>query len=82
MFFAGLALGGGILFGERVPADAVRLVPLMIPVIGALLIPLTRRWERMGMDKRKAAAQSQRNENPTGPGQPKARPTPKQRRSG
>lgn len=82
MFFAGLALGGGILFGERVPQDAVRLVPVMIPVIGALLIPLTRHWERAGMAKRAAAARSNRPGKPSGPGEPKARPTPKQRKSG
>jgi hypothetical protein len=58
MFFATLALGGGILFGERVPQDRVGLLPILIPAVGLALIPLTRRWERMGIEKRKAEATS------------------------
>lgn len=54
MFFASLALAGGILFGERVPPDAVRALPIVIPTIGLLLIPLTRRWERKGIERRQS----------------------------
>ena len=64
MFFASLALGGGILFGERVPPDRVRLLPILIPAIGLLLIPLTRRWERSGIEKRRAEAQAKARGKP------------------
>jgi hypothetical protein len=53
MFFAGIALFSGILFGLEVPKDTV----LPIIVFGALiLIPVTRRWERSGISKRQAQA--------------------------
>lgn len=53
MFFAGIALFSGVLFGLRVPTDRA----VVIVVVGALiLIPVTRRWERAGMQKRQAEA--------------------------
>lgn len=53
MFFAGIALFSGVLFGLRVPTDKA----VAIVVVGALvLIPVTRRWERTGMQKRQAEA--------------------------
>lgn len=49
MFFAGIALFSGVLFGLKVPADKA----VLIVVVGALvLIPVTRRWERTGIQKR------------------------------
>ncbi|HEX2052935.1 MAG TPA: hypothetical protein VHJ78_04295 [Actinomycetota bacterium] len=49
MFFAGIALFGGMLFGLEVPRDRV----VLIVVLGALiLIPITRRWERTAISKR------------------------------
>lgn len=51
MFFAGVALFSGVLFGLQVPTDKA----VLIVVVGALvLIPVTRRWERTGMAKRMA----------------------------
>lgn len=79
MVFAGVALMGGVLFGERVPPETLRLLPVMVPVIGLLLLPITRRWERLGMEKRKAQARTKGD--PSAPGKPKAGPTPRQRRS-
>jgi hypothetical protein len=67
MFFASLALAGGILFGERVPANRLGLLPILVPAIGLLLIPLTRRWERKGIEKRKTEGKSK-------PAKPKGRP--------
>ena len=53
MFFAGVALFGGIAFGLEVPKGTV--VPII--VVGALaLIPVTRRWERSGIERRKVQA--------------------------
>ncbi|HVL52464.1 MAG TPA: hypothetical protein VM754_13305 [Actinomycetota bacterium] len=53
MFFAGIALFSGILFGVEVP----RGVAFLIVVVGALiLIPVTRRWERTGIHKRQVQA--------------------------
>lgn len=53
MFFAGIALYSGVLFGLEAPLDRA----LVIIVVGALiLIPVTRRWERTGMQKRQAEA--------------------------
>lgn len=53
MFFAGVALFSGVLFGLEVPTDKA----VAIVVMGALiLIPVTRRWERNGMQKRQAEA--------------------------
>lgn len=53
MFFAGVALFSGVLFGLDVPTDKA----VAIVVLGALLlIPVTRRWERTGMQKRQAEA--------------------------
>lgn len=53
MFFAGIALFSGILFGLEVPKDWA----FVIIVVGALiLIPVTRRWERGGIDKRQVQA--------------------------
>jgi hypothetical protein len=58
MFFVSLALAGGILFGERVPANRLGLLPILVPAIGLLLIPLTRRWERKGIERRKSEGRS------------------------
>lgn len=58
MFFAGLALAGGIIFGERVPQSRLGLLPILVPAIGLLLIPVTRRWERIGIERRKAEGKS------------------------
>lgn len=53
MFFAGIALAGGMLFGLKVPQDRA----VLIVVVGALiLIPITRRWERTGIQKRHVQA--------------------------
>jgi hypothetical protein len=53
MFFAGVVLFSGVLFGVEVPTDKA----IAIVVFGALLlIPVTRRWERTGMQKRQAEA--------------------------
>lgn len=53
MFFAGVALFSGVLFGLDVPTDKA----VAVVVLGALiLIPVTRRWERSGMQKRQAEA--------------------------
>lgn len=53
MFFAGVALFSGVLFGLDVPTDKA----VAIVVLGALfLMPVTRRWERSGMQKRQAEA--------------------------
>lgn len=53
MFFAGVALFSGVLFGLDAPTDKA----VAIVVLGALLlIPVTRRWERTGMQKRQAEA--------------------------
>jgi hypothetical protein len=67
MFFASLALAGGILFGERVPESKLGLLPILVPAVGLALIPLTRRWERMGIERRKAEGKSK-------PANPKGRP--------
>lgn len=51
MFFAGVALFSGVIFGLRIPTDRA----ILIVVVGAfVLIPLTRRWERTGIEKRMA----------------------------
>lgn len=61
IFFAGIALYGGVLFGLEVPADWA--VPIVI--LGALvLIPVTRRWERAGISKRQAQAAEAREDAP------------------
>jgi threonine/homoserine efflux transporter RhtA len=53
MFFAGIALFSGVLFGLEVPKNSA----FLIVVVGALiLIPVTRRWERTGIQKRQAEA--------------------------
>jgi hypothetical protein len=53
MFFAGIALFSGVLFGLEVPKDKAFLI---VVVGAAILIPVTRRWERTGMQKRQAEA--------------------------
>lgn len=61
MFFAGVALFSGILFGLELSKD--RVLPII--VLGALiLIPVTRRWERSGIHKRQSLA-AQREEDRT-----------------
>jgi threonine/homoserine efflux transporter RhtA len=59
MFFAGIALFSGVLFGLEVPNDKA----ILIVVVGALiLIPVTRRWERTGIQKRQAEAAGEPDE--------------------
>lgn len=61
MFFAGVALFSGILFGLELPKDKV----WPIIVSGALiLIPVTRRWERSGIHKRQALAAQTEEDRP------------------
>lgn len=61
MFFAGVALFSGILFGLELPKDKV----LPIIVLGALiLIPVTRRWERSGIHKRQSLAAQTEEDRP------------------
>lgn len=66
IFFAGIALYSGILFGVAIPSDRA----VMLIVVGALaLIPVTRRWERAGISKRQAqAAASPEDASPGEPG--------------
>jgi hypothetical protein len=53
MFFAGIALFSGVLFGLEIPVEKA----ILVVVVGALiLIPVTRRWERTGIQKRQAEA--------------------------
>ncbi len=57
MFFAGVALLSGVLFGLDLPMD--RAAPIV--AVGALvLIPVTRRWERTGIQKRQTQAAEER----------------------
>ncbi|MGQ0678118.1 MAG: hypothetical protein ACT4OM_00410 [Actinomycetota bacterium] len=74
-FFAGVALFGGVLFGERIPHDVAQILPVAIPIIGLALIPVTRRWERNGMERRKMEAGS--TKKPPGAASAKARAKPK-----
>jgi hypothetical protein len=61
MFFAGIALFSGILFGLEVPKNMV----LPIIFLGAsMLIPVTRRWERSGIRSRQAQATSAGEDRP------------------
>jgi hypothetical protein len=53
MFFAGIALFSGVLFGLEIPMEKA----ILVVVVGALiLIPVTRRWERTGIQKRRSEA--------------------------
>jgi uncharacterized membrane protein YfcA len=54
--FATLAVSAGVLFGERIPRDKFRLWVLIIVLVALLLVPVTRRWERTGIEKRARAA--------------------------
>jgi hypothetical protein len=53
--FATLALTAGVLFGERIPRDKLGLWVLIIVLVGLLLVPVTRRWERTGIENRARA---------------------------
>ena len=53
--FATLALTAGVLFGERIPRDKLGLWVLIIVLVALLLVPLTRRWERTGIENRAKA---------------------------
>ena len=64
MFFATLALLGGIIFGERPSNTFIGLLPFVVPLIGLALIPVTRRWERMGIEKRRAEGKSRPKDRP------------------
>lgn len=62
--FATLALTAGVLFGERIPRDKLGLWVLIIILVGLLLVPVTRRWERTGIENR-ARARDQESGNVT-----------------
>ncbi len=53
--FATLALTAGVLFGERIPRDKLGLWVLIIVVVALLLVPVTRGWERTGIENRAKA---------------------------
>ena len=61
---ATLALTAGVLFGERIPRDKLGLWVLIIILVGLLLVPVTRRWERTGIENR-ARARDQESGNVT-----------------
>ena len=50
---ASLALFAGALFGERIPKDKLGLAFLGVVAVALALVPLTRRWEHAGIEKRK-----------------------------
>lgn len=54
MAFAGIALGAGILFGLRIHEGRASLMFAIIALVGFLMIPLTRKWDRDGIAKRQA----------------------------
>lgn len=54
MAFAGIALGAGILFGLRIHEGRTSLMFTIIALVGFLMIPLTRKWDRDGIAKRQA----------------------------
>ncbi|HEX2259911.1 MAG TPA: hypothetical protein VHJ40_09255, partial [Actinomycetota bacterium] len=49
------ALTAGVLFGERIPRDKLGLWVLIIVLVALLLVPVTRRWERTGIENRARA---------------------------
>ncbi len=55
IFFASLALFAGMLFGERVPRERFGLVFVIIALAALILVPITRSWERSGIEKRRRA---------------------------
>jgi hypothetical protein len=57
IFFASLALLAGVIFGERIPREKYGLVFVIIALGALLLVPLTRSWERAGIEKRRRAQQ-------------------------
>lgn len=66
--FASLALFAGVIFGERIPREKYGLVFFIIASVALLLVPLTRSWERAGIEKRRQAQQvTDEAEVPEGP---------------
>lgn len=54
MAFAGIALGAGVLFGLQIPEGRASWVVAIIALVGFVMIPLTRKWDRDGIAKRQA----------------------------
>ena len=61
IFFASLALFGGVLFGERIPRERFGLVAVIIALVALLLVPITRSWERSGIEKRRREREASKN---------------------
>ncbi|MGI8427207.1 MAG: hypothetical protein ACR2FO_07940 [Actinomycetota bacterium] len=54
ILLATLALFAGALFGERIPKDKLGLAFMGVAAVALALVPLTRRWENAGIEKRRA----------------------------
>lgn len=57
MVLASLALFAGALFGERIPRDQLGIAFVAVAAVALALVPLTRYWERSGIEGRRKAAE-------------------------
>jgi hypothetical protein len=57
MVLASLALFAGALFGEMVPTEQMGVAFVAVAAIALALVPLTRYWEKTGIEGRRKAAE-------------------------
>lgn len=63
MVLASLALFAGALFGEMVPREQMGVAFVAVAAVALALVPLTRYWEKTGIEgRRKAAEQAKKAE--------------------
>jgi len=70
ILLATLALFAGALFGERIPKDKLGLAFLGVLAVALALVPLTRHWESVGIEKRRAGPSVPKKKNPDDPEDP------------
>jgi len=56
VLLATLALFAGALFGEKISSDQMPLAFAAIVGVGLALVPVTRHWENLGIEKRRKEA--------------------------
>lgn len=64
--FASLALAAGALFGERIPKERFPIAAAAVTAVALALVPVTRRWEMSGIEKRRLEKRLQTRETSDG----------------